>query len=69
MKAVLSGFVAALFVAGLAAFVLESTVQITSEAQFQTSGARPRSSTPGAGLRRAREPAADLRRRSGQRRE
>ena len=41
MKAVLSGFVAALFVAGLAAFVLESTVQIPSEAQFQTSGARP----------------------------
>ena len=40
MKAILSGVIAALFIAGLGAFVLESTVQVTSEVQFQTSGAR-----------------------------
>ena len=40
MKAVFSGLVAALFLAGFAAFILEGSVQVTSEAQFQTTGVR-----------------------------
>ena len=40
MKAVLSGLIAALFVAGMAAYMLETTVQISSEERFQTTGVR-----------------------------
>jgi len=40
MKSVLSGLIAALFVAALAAFILEGEIQVSSEDRFQTTGVR-----------------------------
>lgn len=41
MKAVVSGILAVLFIAGLVAYLYESSVEIAAESQMPASSARP----------------------------